>query len=108
MITKNQIAELLLPKDRYIYKIYMDCCWTDCDKRRYNNFDIKKRKKIDCAKRYYDMINFIAAMAITNVIVDGENITIISTNSKVELNVSQYPPAVTDEIMKITRNKISQ
>lgn len=105
MITKKQIADLFPSGDRYIYKIYVNCVWIDCDKRAYTISDTKKRKKIDRAQRYYSMIKQIAATVVTaaavTINIDGNNIAIKTAHSLIKLNVAQYPSAVANEIMKI-------
>lgn len=99
MLSKNQIAELIPPEKRYIYKVKINRSWEDCDKRRYNRSDKNKRMKIDRAKRYSEILNFISVTVITDTIVESENITIRHQKGEVKLNTSAFPAEVTSEII---------
>lgn len=107
MLSKNQIAELIPSEEWYIYKAKINWHWVDCDKKRYNRSDKNKRKRIDRAKRYCEILKFISATVITDAIIEDEDITIQYPNGKIRLNTYAYPDEVTNEIIDIIKSKLT-
>lgn len=107
MLSKNQIAELIPSEERYIYKAKINWNWVDCDKKRYNRSDKNKRMRIDRAKHYFEILNFISKAVIMHAIIEDDVITIQYPNGKIRLNTYAYPDEVTSEIIGIIKSKLT-